>query len=238
MRPNVELLKNQSGLTLLELMLTLVIFSSIIGLLMNSFVQLRQQNELVQTILTLRQETRVLEQLLKEDILSAVYLHEYMNMAGKTLDGRKSGIVGINNSYEEFDMDAIHMHVHNKSKFQRTMAYSDDPELYEVSYYLDTDDIEHPQFMRREEIYIDSDIMDGDRSITHTLSQRVVSFNMEYFEGNNSEEEEEWDSSQKNGLLPSGLKITIKLKDEKDKTLESEFQINLRPSIGAYTTWE
>ena len=162
------------GLTLLELLLTLAIFSAVIGLLLNSFVQLKRQNEKIQTLLTLRQEARNL---------------------------------------------------------------GNDPELHEVSYYLDT--IGDPRlFKRREELYIDSDITEGDRSIVHPLSQRVISFDIKYYEGTKSEELEDWDSEDKKGSLPAGLKITIILEGEKGKTLKSEFHINIRPAMGPFVNWK
>ncbi len=225
------------GLTLLELMLTLTIFSTVIGLLLNAFVQLNLQNEQTTAVLELRQEIRILEQLIREDVLAAIYLHEYMVMASKTLDGRRSGIVGISDKYGDHDADAIHMHVHQKTKFLRTLDFSSDPELYEVSYFLDTTDIENPKLKRREELYIDADIGEGDRSVTHVLSQRVIAFNIVYYDSG-STEEEEWSSYEKTQKLPAGLQFTLKLKNEKGSILESAFQVNLRPSMGSYATWK
>lgn len=226
------------GLTLLELLLTLTIFSAVIGLLLNSFVQLKRQNRQIGAVLTLRQEARVLEKLLKEDISAAVYLKEFMNMAQYAQDGRKSGIVGTSEKYGKLVADVIHMHSRTQSKFQRTLPFESDPELYEVSYYLDIKDESNPQFKRREELYIDSDITDGKRSITHTLSRRVVSFDVKYYEGFKSKEGEEWDSTPRGGSLPVGIKIAITLKDREGKMLESEFQINIRPSMGSYAHWQ
>ena len=225
------------GLTLLELLLTLAIFSAVIGLLLNSFVQLKRQNEKIQTLLTLRQEARNLEKLLKEDISAAVYLKEFMTSAQAKQERRKSGILGVSESDGEFDSDAIHMHVRTRSRFLRMLPFGNDPELHEVSYYLDT--IGDPRlFKRREELYIDSDITEGDRSIVHPLSQRVISFDIKYYEGTKSEELEDWDSEDKKGSLPAGLKITIILEGEKGKTLKSEFHINIRPAMGPFVNWK
>ena len=226
------------GLTLLELLLTLAIFSAVIGLLLNSFSQLRKQNRQINSVLTLRQEMRILEKLLKEDISAAVYLKEFMAMAQHAQDGRKSGIVGISENYGDLDADIIHMHLHAKSKFQRTLPFESDPELHEVSYYLDVEDQNNPQFKRREELYVDSDITEGNRSITHTLSRRVISFDIKYYTGSQSNEKEEWDSNINSNLLPTGLKIAITLKDDKGKTLQSEFQFNVRPSMGSFVHWQ
>ena len=58
------------GFTLMELLVTLSLFSAIMGFLMTSFFQFHQQSDRMESILKLRQETRILERILRNEGLT------------------------------------------------------------------------------------------------------------------------------------------------------------------------
>ena len=232
-----------SGFTLIELLVTLSIFAAIMGLLLSSFFQFQQQGNRLEEITSLRQEARVLERIIRMDVQSAIYLDEFMANPQDRIDQRKSGILGVNGTNAEMDADQIHLHVNNPSRFQRSIELEVDPEIHEVSYFLEEDDQQKLQLRRREEFYIDSDITEGDRSITHTLSYNVTSFNVQYFKGVEEEPEDEWDSStyetSKDDLdkLPTGILISMELRNSAGEEVSSSTQINIKPYMGSGNSW-
>ncbi len=82
----------EKGLTLMELLIALSLFAAILSFLLNSFFQFQRQSERMESILRIRQETRTLERLIREDILAVVYLDEYMKDPLNEQDDRKSGV--------------------------------------------------------------------------------------------------------------------------------------------------
>jgi len=227
-----------NGFTLLELLVTLALFATIISLLLGSFVQLQDQDAEISDILKLRQEARILEKIIRRDFQSAVYLDEYMRLKPVLLDDRKSGIVSSSNEYDNKNRDVVHMHVHKPSEFIRTMKLSEDPEVHEVSYFIDDTDEKHLQFKRREELYVDNGITDGERSITYTLSQHVTEFNIQFYRGKDSEKTEEWDSEKERQPFPASVEVYLVYEYDSGVTLKSTFQILLRPITEGFISWK
>ena len=226
----------QSGLTLLELLLALSIFSFMMAFVVNSFFQFHQQNDRVNAIFELRREARILEKLMREDIGSVVYLSQFMLPGeGGYQDERKSGVLG--------EEDRIYMHVRSRSKFYRTLSIEQDPEVHEVAYFIEnqgTDDT--PALMRREQFFIDPDITDGDNSISHVLSENVTSLKFRYFAENQSIEdgEDTWDSTDETRIgkeIPVGIEVSLVLKNKVGDDYTTVFQINTRPDMGESVKW-
>lgn len=230
----------KNGFTLLELLLTLSIFAAIMGLLMTAFFQFKDQSTRFGSKMDLRQEARILELLLRQDLQSAVNLVKFV---AKKDDGTQSGIVGIDDINGDNDSDRIHLHVNRPARFYRGLPFEKDPEIHEVSYYLEEVDDKY-QFKRREQFYIDSDITDGDDSISHALSENVVAFDLKYYLQNKLEPIEEWGTEgirreEKDAIgIPAGVAVTLKLHDSRGESLETQFQINLQPNLGTGITWK
>ncbi len=231
------------GFSLMELLIALSLFAAIAGILMNSFFQFSRQSQRLETILKLRQELRILEQIIRNDVQAVVYLDKFMEDPQKRQDGRKSGIYGVDESGGDFSKDRLHMHVNNISRFHRNLTTEQDPELHEVSYYLEEEEGGVLKFKRREEFFIDADITDGERSITHTLSSKIASFDVKYFKSTIEEAAEEWDSSSvlTTGLaadkVPAGVVIQLRIESENGERLESDITINIQPYMGQYVEW-
>lgn len=231
------------GFTLMELLIALSLFSAITGILMSSFFQFHRQTDRVESILRLRQELRILEQIIRNDLQSVVYLDAFMQESQTDPDGRKSGIFGEDKGLGDKSRDRLHLHINSYARFHRNLVREHDPELHEVSYYLEEPDPGTFLFKRREEFYLDADITDGERSIIHTLSQNVTSFDVKYFKGAETEPLDEWDSSSyattktAADKLPAGVVVTLEIKDKKGELLKSSVQINLRPYMGQFISW-
>ncbi|MCP4753190.1 MAG: prepilin-type N-terminal cleavage/methylation domain-containing protein [Proteobacteria bacterium] len=233
----------RTGFTLLELLVTLALFSAIMSLLLSSFFQFQNQTKRVDAIFQLRQEARILEKLLREDLQTAVYFQEFARKSLNAVE-RKSGIVGIDDVLNDKDGDKIYMHVNRPSLFLRTLSIDIDPEIHEVGYYLEEADDGVVRFKRREEFYIDSDITDGEENIVHTLSENVTAFNVKYYKGTESEALVEWDSSKVEDIgkkqlnIPSGMEISMELTSSRGEKLLSRFEINLHPDMGSSVIWK
>jgi len=231
------------GFTLMELLIALALFSAIMGILMNSFFQFHQQSDRMEALLQLRQELRILEQIVRKDIQNAIYLEQFMTDPQKLQDGRKSGIFCENQQNGEQSRDRLYMHVNSYSRFYRNLPREHDPEVHEVSYYLEEVDLENFLFKRREEFYVDPDITEGERSIEHTLSHRIISFDVKFYKSNETEPIDEWDSSiyQTSGnaadKMPTGVVVSLEIKSKSGESLKSEMEINLQPYMGQNVNW-
>jgi len=232
------------GFTLLELLLTLSLFAAIMGLLMNVFFQFKDQTTRFDATLDLRQEARILEHLLRQDLQAAVYLKAFANPAKEEKDDRRSGIIGIDEQAGDHERDSIHMHVNRPTRFFRGIPPEKDPGIHEVSYYLEADDKNRLQFIRREQFYIDLDITDGDESIVHALSENVVGFDIKYYRKSSTEPVEVWGAPEAQRQtkeafgVPAGVLVTLKLQASGSEIFETQFQINLQPSMGGGISWE
>ncbi|MDH5559953.1 MAG: type II secretion system protein GspJ [Deltaproteobacteria bacterium] len=224
------------GFTLLELLLTLSIFSAIMALLLDSYFQFHINQKKTDEVFLLRQEIRALEKILRDDLQSAVYLTKFVN---DPLLNRKSGILGSSHTIGDAELDEIHMHVNHPSKFYRDLPLAKDPFIHEVSFFIEEDVDQNLLFKRREEYYIDDDIKAGDRSVVYTLSQKVLFFDIKYFDAKNPQNEplDDWES-KRNNPLPSGVRITLKLKSPKGNNLTETFEINIQPDMGSFIAWE
>ncbi|MBU2644189.1 prepilin-type N-terminal cleavage/methylation domain-containing protein [bacterium] len=233
----------QNGFTLLELMLTLTLFAAVMGLVMNLFFQFKDQTNRFDSILDLRQESRILEHLLRQDLQSAVYLANFMKPSPDGDDGRQSGIVGVDEQIGDRAADRLHLHVNRLTRFHRGLALEKDPEIHEVSYYLEETTDNRLQFKRREQFYVDIDITEGDGSIVHALSDHVVAFDLQYYRQENPEPIEEWGTQMIRRQMetavgiPAGVTVTLKLQNEAGESVDTQFQINLQPEMGASIKW-
>ena len=223
--------------------MTLTLFSTVMGLVLNAFFQFNSQNKRLESLVALRQEARVLERLVRDDLNAVVLLNEFIKPMPNDVAPRKSGIIGQDDRFGEWERDRIHMHVKRRSRFYRYLSFNEDPEIHEVSYYIDDDNGETPQFKRREQYYIDSDMTEGDESIIHTLSEHVVSFDVKYYSVGSPQELDEWDSSarQTDGAalrgLPVGVRVFLRLEDPSGEIYEKTFQVNFRPIMGTGYKW-
>lgn len=229
------------GITLLELLITLSLFGAIMTFLTTSFFQFQDQNRRTESIFQLRQESRILERIIREDLQNVLFLYGYMSGGTKDLDQRKSGLYGISEEVGGLNKDAIHMHVARSSRFHRSVPFQRDPAVHEISYFLEEVEQDQLHLKRREDFYIDPDITEGEESIVHTISENVRSFDIKYYKAKSSDALDEWDSTEvykrKEHPLPAGIFVTIELENEKGEKLKTDFQVNLNPDMGVSIKW-
>lgn len=225
------------GFALMELLIALALFAAISGVLMSSFFQFQYQSNRMEKALKLRQEIRILEQIIRNDIQSVIYLNEFMQGQKDEMADRRSGIYGLSEFSGEKSRDTIHLHINKAARFFRSQLPANDPMIHEVSYFMEPSDSNGYAFKRREEYYIDDDITSGERSITHTLSSRVVSFDVQYYKEGQTEPVEEWDSVNQPNPIPDGVIVSLELSEEEGVSEFSEIQINLRPYMGQFVKW-
>jgi type II secretory pathway pseudopilin PulG len=232
------------GFTLLELMLTLTLFTTVMTLMLNAFFQFSDQDRRLTSLIDLRQEARILEGLIREDLQAAVFLDAYVADPLKEMEGRQSGILGENLLEAGRDTDAIHLHVNRPSRFYRTLTADRDPGLHEVSYYLEPTDDDRFSLKRRESFYIDPDIRSSAENMVFTLSTGVLSFDVRYFDGSEPEGREEWDSTRKSDGridhpgLPAGVQVDLVLQNPAGEEYRTVFQVNLKPDMGSFVRWK
>jgi|APSaa5957512622_1039677.scaffolds.fasta_scaffold54392_2 prepilin-type N-terminal cleavage/methylation domain-containing protein len=229
------------GFTLLELLITLSLFGAIMAFLTTSFFQFQDQNRRAESIFQLRQESRILERIIREDLQNVLFLYGYMSGGTKDLDQRKSGLYGISEEVGELNKDAIHMHVARSSRFHRSVPFQRDPVVHEISYFLEEVEQDQLHLKRREDFYIDLDITEGEESIVYTISENVRSFDIKYYKAKSLDALDEWDSTEvykrKEHPLPAGIYVTIELENEKGEKLKTDFQVNLNPDMGVSIKW-
>jgi len=232
-------LEFRKGMTLIELLLSLAMLGSIVALLLTSFSQTRKQQDRLKAEIEMRQEMRILFRVLAKDFESAVYLENFMG--GKPVQYKKSGIFGENDDSLEFARDKVHMHVHRRAFNHRGVPLYKDPELHEVSYYLEENDEGVPEFIRREEFYIDTDITAGDRSLFLKLTDHLIGFDVQYVKQNIVDDwQDNWDSSaikSQYDWMPQAVKITLLMKTPSGDKLEETREFNIRPNYGTKIRW-
>lgn len=234
----------KSGFTLLELLVALGVFSAIMAVLMNVFFQFKDQTARFESVMALRQESRILEHLLRQDLQAAVYLNEFVkpNIRGEVEN--ESGIISVNETDGDLDADQLHMHVNRRSRFYRGLSPDRDPEIHEVSYFLKINSKGIKQLLRREQFYIDNDLTDGEPSITHAISDNVIGFDVKFFLSKRTEPLDEWGTDRIKSMfkeavgIPAGVLVTLKLKNAAGERLESGFQVNLHPDMGGGISWK
>jgi prepilin-type N-terminal cleavage/methylation domain-containing protein len=232
------------GFTLLELMLTLTIFATVMTLMLNAFFQFSDHDRRLHALIDLRQEARILEGLIREDLQAAVFLEAYVSDPLKEMEGRQSGIFGENLTQGGHDADRIHLHINRPSRFYRTLTADQDPELHEVSYYVEPTEDDRLGLKRRESFYIDPDIDESIENMVYTLSTSVVSFDIRYFAGAETEGREAWDATQKTDEragylgLPTGVQVDLVLQNPAGEEYRTTFQVNLKPDMGSFVQWK
>ena len=224
---------NRPGFSLLELLVSLSLFSAVTALLLGSFFQFEGVGSKLEQTTNLRQELRNLETLLREDLGSAVFL---TRLAGaKAEQPNPSGILGTDLQEAGADRDRIDLQIHSRGKFFNGFKMAYNPELFEVSYYFDRDEQGVLGVYRRESFFVGRPLDSGGEAIVHRLSTRLKGFNLTYYDFENKSQPG-WVSSTE-APLPSGVDVTLVLEGENGLTLEQKFTLNLHPSMGPGGTW-
>jgi len=218
---------------MLELLVSMTLFSAIAGLLMSSFFSFQSIGTKLESKLSMRQELRNLETLIREDLSSVVYLENY---AAKSAEfSRPSGIRGMDSESQGHPQDRLDLQVHSRGRFFTSFKRSVNPELFEVSYYFGQDDQGKTGFFRRESYFIEGPIEAGGEAITHKLSSRLVEMNLTYYDQLGAPQPA-WVSAPE-AALPTGVDVHLGLVGESGEKFSQDFTVNIHPSMGPGVVW-
>ena len=221
------------GFTLLEILVSMTLFSAIAGLLMSSFLNFQGIGQRLDNKMKLRQELRNLETLIREDIYNVVYLDHFANTGAGT--SRPSGMRSQDQQEGTLQRDRLDLQVHSRGKFFTGFKRAYNPELFEVSYYFSQNHQGETGFYRRESYFIDGPIEEGGEEIVHRLSTHVKVFNLTFYDQDNKTLPK-W-TSTKTANLPAGVEVDLTIQNKQGEEMTQRFTINLHPSMGANVSW-
>ncbi len=236
---------------MLEMLVAIAILSLITTLIYNAFFSASTSTRKVTQALSTRQELRLLMKIVLDDLQSVQYLANYVTQNSDN-NYYHSGIFSKRIPGPESQrVNFIHFHAAIPTRFfPKALELQKDPELHELSYFLEFDQTEQAwAFKRREDFYIDSDISEGGRE--QLLSTAVTFFELEFLEqsirATDSNELQdvwvpEWDSqenqcrvtSRASGntpCLPLAIRVTLHLKSEDGSEAKDTLEINLPVSL-------
>ena len=216
----------RGGFTLIELLISLTLFGAVTALLFEGYFQFQGQSSRMSKTIHLRQELRNLESLIRADLTEAVYLENYAKGAEGEI--RPSGILAMDLMEGGFNRDQLHLQVHSRGQFFTGFKLAYNPELFEVSYYFETNPQTGLGFYRREAYFIDGPLDEGGDAIVHQLSKRLTQMNLTFFDDQN-QPQKDWPGK---GGLPLGVEVELTLEGEDGTSQTSHFVINLRPAMG------
>jgi len=253
--------RKRAGFTLIELLVSISLLGTIMVALYGAFFQISESSLKVRDQLAQRQELRLLLRMVLDDLQSAQYMKNLALHNDVNVNYYHTGIFatakpGPGNE----SVSTISFHAARPSRFHpRVKAKKMDPELHEVGYFMELDQLEGVwEFKRREDFYIDLEIDRGGTSFS--LSDRLLGFKVEFLErlirSSGGELQEiwlkEWDTKEnacapspnseqgKQGLppcLPLAIRVTLSQKllsaDEfaTDSIITESESINLPVSL-------
>ncbi len=242
-----------NGFSLLELLVAIALMSVVIVLIYNAFFQVSNSTQQVTKSLEAGQELRLLMKIVLDDLRAAQYLEKLVvhNNPDNDEPYYHSGIFSERSpGPENTQLSSIHFHTAIPTRFfPEAIAQAKDPELHEVGYALEYDSFEEKWlFKRREDFYVDDDMMEGGKE--QLLSESVVQFELEFLEQNilaadSSELQEiwvdEWDSLENKcstfakqastPCLPLAIRLTMSLRTEKEGKVTDTLEVNLPISL-------
>ena len=241
----------QNGFSLLEVLVAIVLLSTILALLYNAFFQISDATKDIADSLKAEQELRLLMKIVLDDLQAVQFLERLIvhNHADEA-EYYHTGIFSRRISGpDEKRVNFIHFHTAIPTRFfPQAIELEKDPELHEVEYYLDFDAFSQKWlFKRREDFYVDADISEG--GIEQILSESVVGFDLQFMEQNilqaNGELREvwveEWDSREgdctatpqpgKIPCLPLAVRLTMALKRQNNLIVSDVLEVNLPLSL-------
>lgn len=240
---------NNSGFSLLELLISVVLLGLVMSLLYGAFFQISNSSIQVKSTLNTRQELRLLMKIVLDDLQSVQYLKHFSSAVQSKSLRRETGLIaerklGPENTEtgELEEVSSIYFHTSIKSRF-----YPDekdhDPELHEVGYSLEENpDTKIWEFIRREDFYLDDNLREGGKS--YVLSEAVTKFELDLLESEtalagggfkenwttvwNSEEGVCIDkTAADNFCLPRAVNLTMALRGDDGNTVSDSQVINL-----------
>lgn len=185
----------KKGFSLLEVLVTMAIASAMFYFIFDTFTTSRKLNDRIEKGLELRNEMRIIKNLIESDLNSIVFLRNYTNdFEGIDIQANVSGIKGINIVNGQDAVNQIYMHVNRPAINHFNVGLHEDPEIHEVGYFIAVKDPEKPIYalFRREQFYLDKEfdfyvntpsingLIKDERTINLVLTENIKGLNFKY----------------------------------------------------------
>ena len=184
------------GFSLLEILVTMAIASAMFYFVFDTFTVSRKLNDKIEKGLELRNEMRIIKNLIENDINSVIFLKYYTKFSNQNV----SGIKGLNRVNGLDDIDQIYMHVNKPALNHFNIEWYDDPGIHEVGYFIAIKDPEIPTYalFRKEQFYIDNNfesysntpsinnLIQDENTINLLITENIKELNFKYLSPNST----------------------------------------------------
>lgn len=197
----------EKGFTLIEVLLAILIGSTVLTVLYSSFFQIMKAKDFAESELDLYHEARVVFSKMTEDFQSAYPRGEVFNNSLISTSSFFSGTKDGDNS-----------RVTLTSLSRRPAVNSIDSDQAEISYYLEPVPQSDLFYLIREE---NPRIGTDSGGIRYPISESLIRFNLRYMTENDSEESfvDEFNSDQ-TGSLPKVVEVTLTMRSPRGEDVE------------------
>ena len=214
----------QRGLTLLEILVAMFIFSIILGVVYSTFFGSSKTASLLESNEDVYQTARSFLGMISLE-LRALYYDPASGM----------GLTGVNH---ETDGDAVDEIYFISTSYPRGNPDAKEGEIAEIGYFFDVDQIKgKKRLIRSVDPTVDSDIKKGGTLLF--LTDQVKSLNIKYYKKDTKEWLDEWNTqpqqqaSQGQAMqqqqLPDEIQIELSVTDDKDQ--ETKFRQTIQPVV-------
>ncbi|MFC1884866.1 prepilin-type N-terminal cleavage/methylation domain-containing protein [Thermodesulfobacteriota bacterium] len=208
------------GLTLLEVLISMVVLSIILSVVYGSYTSNVESVHIARQQAQVFQTARIALDRMERDIESAI-----IQIPAKQ-ESVTPGMIGETQMMDGRRTDTINFTALTHLRLNDT---SPDTDFCEIGYQLSEDpDEEALVLMRRDDLAPDDDIKKGGTS--NELAWNVVGFEIVYFD-QNGERFENWNTFEgiHKGVLPSLIKLTLTIKGQDEYT--QTFEKDIRPEL-------
>jgi|GEM_PF-2915477 len=209
----------QQGLTLLEILVAMLIFSIILGVVYSTFFGSSKTASLLESNEDVYQTARSFLGMISLE-LRALYYDPASGL----------GLAGVN---KEADGDAVDEIYFISSSHHRKSPEAREGEIAEIGYFFDVDQIKgKKQLIKSVDSTVDSDIKKGGTLMF--LTDQLKSLNIKYYKKDTKEWLDEWNTepqqqASQQQQLPDEIQIELSVTDDKEH--ETKFRETIQPVL-------
>ena len=215
------------GLTLIEIMVSLVVFSMVAITIWTATSQTSRTRDIVTSIHDRYHQVRVAFDMITRDLQSAFLSRN------RALNEPSHDTVFIGRDHGEEDRVDFAAFTH-----QRRYLNTKESDQTEIAYFVEDDDDVQGQknLIRRESPILDVEPLEGGQYLI--LIEDIVAFEVEYFDLEMNEWQDTWDTNDETAeqdMLPHQVRVKLKIHDRRGKEIAYGTQIPIpmrNPIIG------
>ena len=239
---NSELPISRKAFSLLDLLSSIPLLALVSALIYGAFFQVSNSSLKVKESLSQSQELRLLMKMVLDDLQSLQYLENFVKEKDSASE---TGLIAkMVLGPQSSEVSQVDFHAAVPSRFFRdieSVREGMDPGLHEIGYRLELDTARDVwQFKRREDFYIDGDLLEGGREqiLSESVVKFIVSFRIEtetaagFLE--ESFEDYVWDTDERtcfenksNRCLPDAIQLSMSLQGASGEIVSDSQVINL-----------